>query len=140
MYDYIIIGAGIAGLYTAYKLKQKNANYNILILEREKAIGGRAGSDQFYGSTILSGAGVGRKSKDKRLLNLLKELQIPVHFYTSEIVSSGFKRIDILKAIEHLKIEYEKNPVHTTFKTFAIVFIVESLKQVENVVLRFFVL
>jgi monoamine oxidase len=120
MYDYIIIGAGIAGLYTGYKLKKKNPNYKILILEKEKIIGGRAGSDKFYGSEVLSGAGVGRKSKDKRLLTLLKELQIPVHFYTSKIVSSGFKRIDIMKAINQLKIEYEKNPVHITFKKFAI--------------------
>jgi len=120
LYDYLIIGAGIAGLYTAYKLKKKYPNKKILVLEKEKRIGGRAGSDIFYGTNILSGAGVGRKTKDKRLLKLLKELKIPVQFYTTKIVSIGFKRIDILKTIEQLKMKYEENKVRTSFKNFAI--------------------
>jgi len=120
MYDYIIIGAGIAGLYSAYKIKRKNPNSKILILEKNKSIGGRAGTDIFYGTNVLSGAGVGRKTKDKKLLKLLKVLNIPIHFYTSKVVSKGFKRIDIIKIINQLKIIYKKNPVNTTFKKFAI--------------------
>ena len=119
LYDYIIVGAGIAGLYTAYKLKKKYQKIKILVLEKEKRIGGRAGSDIFYGTNILSGAGIGRKLKDKRLLKLLKELKIPVQFYTTKIVSSGFKRIDILKTINQLRNKYEENQVRTTFKNFA---------------------
>ena len=34
IYDYIIIGAGISGLYTAYQLLKKNKDLNILILEK----------------------------------------------------------------------------------------------------------
>lgn len=119
LYDYLIIGAGIAGLYTVYKLKKKYPNKKIIVLEKEKRIGGRAGSDIFYGTNILSGAGVGRKTKDKRLLKLLKELKIPVEFYSTKIVSIGFKRIDILKTIEQLKMKYEENKVRTSFKHFA---------------------
>jgi len=119
IYDYIIIGAGISGLYTSYKLKKKS-NCKILILEKEKRIGGRIGSEIFYKTNVLIGAGVGRKRRDKKLLKLLKELKIPVQYYTSKINSIGFKRIDIMKIVKQLKLKYEKNPIHTTFKKFAI--------------------
>jgi len=40
-YDYIIIGGGLAGLYVAYKLNQMEPNAKLLILERNRAMGGR---------------------------------------------------------------------------------------------------
>ena len=47
-YDYIIIGAGISGLYTAYLIKKHKANSKILILEANNYIGGRMGTDNFF--------------------------------------------------------------------------------------------
>lgn len=41
IYDYIIIGAGISGLYCNYLLKKKNNNFKILIIESSNRIGGR---------------------------------------------------------------------------------------------------
>ena len=124
VYDYIIVGAGIAGLYTAYKLTRNRKQLKILILEKEKQIGGRAGTDMFYGTKIMSGAGIGRAKKDKTLLRLLKELKIPVRFYTTKINSIGFKRINILKTMNQLKIKYKRSPLsdrrNMTFKKFAI--------------------
>ena len=38
-YDFLIIGAGIVGLSLAYKLKQVNQDYKILIIEKESEIG-----------------------------------------------------------------------------------------------------
>lgn len=38
-YDYIIVGAGIVGLATAYKLQQKYPNKSIAVLEKESSIG-----------------------------------------------------------------------------------------------------
>ena len=67
-YDYIIIGAGIAGLYAAYKIKQMNKNFSILILEKNKQIGGRLGNYLFYGENVVTGAGIGRKNKVKLLI------------------------------------------------------------------------
>ena len=40
-YDYIIVGAGIAGLYTGLKLLKEKPSLNILILEKYNYIGGR---------------------------------------------------------------------------------------------------
>ena len=37
-YDIVIIGAGIVGLGTAYRLSQKNPNLSICILEKEKGV------------------------------------------------------------------------------------------------------
>lgn len=37
-YDYVIIGGGISGLYCRYLLSK----YNVLLLEKENYIGGRA--------------------------------------------------------------------------------------------------
>ena len=44
--EIIIIGAGISGLYAAYKLKTLHPNINITILEQNQ-IGGRMGSQSF---------------------------------------------------------------------------------------------
>ena len=61
-YDYIIIGTGISGLYSAYLIKKKNPTSSILILDKEKKewIGGRTQNEEFYNTTIVTGAGVAR--------------------------------------------------------------------------------
>lgn len=80
-YDVAILGSGIAGLYSAYKIKQWYPTTKIIILERngKAGIGGRAGNVSFQGTDVVTGAGVGRKRKDKLLLRLLQELKIPYH-------------------------------------------------------------
>ena len=68
-YDYIIAGGGLAGLYTAYRLAQTNKHCTILILERNRAMGGRI--DTVHGLE----AGAGRFSnKHHLLLDLIDEL------------------------------------------------------------------
>ena len=47
---------------------------SLIILERDKRnwIGGRIGNEQFYGETVVTGAGIGRKKTDTLLMKLLK--------------------------------------------------------------------
>ena len=72
MYDYIIIGGGIAGLYANYLL---NKDYNGLLLEQNKHFGGRAFEMDFHGTLIKLGAGI-MADHNIHLLALLKELNI----------------------------------------------------------------
>ena len=62
-YDIIIIGSGMAGLYSAYNIKEMSHNTSFLILEKHKKewIGGRASNEMFYGAQVVTGAGVKRK-------------------------------------------------------------------------------
>jgi hypothetical protein len=122
MYDIIIIGGGIAGLYCAYRVLEKKTEYNILILEAESHLGGRAGSIPFHGVNILSGAGVGRKEKDKRLNGLLRDLglsspEFPVKPNYSTTVNPV---CELKKDIMELRRQY-KSKIHgsMTFKEFA---------------------
>jgi len=72
IYDIIILGGGIAGIYTTYKLlqKHKNKNFSILLLESSKNFGGRV----YTGKYGLE-AGAGRFSnKHVHLMKLIKEL------------------------------------------------------------------
>ena len=104
MYDYVIVGGGIAGLYTAYRLSRSKSQVRLVILEKENQIGGRAGNQVFYGANILSGAGIGRKRKDKLLLSLMRKFRIPIRFYIAKRNYVGFKNIDIMKVLDQLKI------------------------------------
>jgi hypothetical protein len=75
VWDYIIIGAGIAGLYAAYRIRQHaDPSARILVLEAGCRIGGRMAMVDFHGVQIEPGAGIGRLEKDTALRGLLDEL------------------------------------------------------------------
>jgi len=78
-YDMIIVGGGISGLYSAYKIKQKYPRKRIAILEKYDYLGGRMGNKLFEGEQVVTGAGVGRKEKDKLLIKLLEEMHVKSH-------------------------------------------------------------
>ena len=67
LYDIIIIGSGMAGLYSAYNIKRTAPDTSFLILEKYKKqwIGGRTSNEMFYGTEIVTGAGIGRFKKGK---------------------------------------------------------------------------
>ena len=114
-YNNIIIGAGIAGLYTAYNIKKIYPNETFIILEQSNRIGGRVGSVNFYGVPISIGAGIGRYEKDILLKKLLKELKISFNKFTvdsqfskvwkthCDTVHYKSKNIENKKKIPHLK-------------------------------------
>tara|TARA_R100000750_G_C2343733_1_gene95360 strand:- start:141 stop:1223 length:1083 start_codon:yes stop_codon:yes gene_type:complete len=69
MYEYIVIGGGIVGLYFALTHPERT-----LVLEKNDRLGGRAISIPFSGVSILPGAGIGIADKDHILLKLMKDL------------------------------------------------------------------
>ena len=85
-YDFIIVGGGIAGLYAAYKIKTMNPNASVIVLEKQhkKWAGGRTGNDNFRGTSIVTGAGIGRKRKDKLLIKLLKDMGVETHEFETK--------------------------------------------------------
>jgi hypothetical protein len=128
-YDIIIIGSGIAGLHSAYNIKKKSPNTSYLILEKnnKQSIGGRINSASFYGTSVLSGAGIGRNDTNPLLKKLMKELNISFQKSTSIIDYSNLlqesDKYDVVKIIEILKKEYNKNTKKyekMTFKEFGI--------------------
>ena len=77
IWDYIIIGAGISGLYAAYRIRQHaEPSTRILVLEAGCRVGGRMAMVDFHGVQIEPGAGIGRLEKDIALRGLLEELGI----------------------------------------------------------------
>jgi protoporphyrinogen oxidase len=62
-YDIIIVGSGMSGLYSAYNIKKTSPKTTFLILEKynKQWLGGRTSNEVFYGTEIVTGAGIGRK-------------------------------------------------------------------------------
>ena len=73
MYDYLIIGAGISGLYTAYRLCKKYPQAKIGILEATSYIGGRLHSIKYDG-LIMDGGGARFNTDQHRIISLIKEV------------------------------------------------------------------
>jgi thioredoxin reductase len=84
IYDYIIIGGGISGLYTGYTLQQKHPHASFLILEKNTELGGRTNNSSFGGTEVMEGAHVGRLEKDHLLYDLVKKLKIPHELFSVE--------------------------------------------------------
>ena len=90
-YDIIIIGSGMSGLYAALTIKKLCPELSYLVLEREELFGGRSYDVRFEKTDVVTGAGIGRKKKDKLLLQLMKDFKIPIkefetqHNYASSI-------------------------------------------------------
>ena len=123
-YDIIIIGSGMSGLYSAYNIKNTSPTTSFLILEKYKKnwIGGRTSNEQFYGTEIVTGAGIGRKSKDKLLYKLLTDLDFRTYEYLIKPHYSKLMTVvDIKKIMNYLRKEYKqyKNQ-NMTFRDFAI--------------------
>ena len=118
IYDYIIIGAGISGLYTAYNIKKKNLDKTFIILEANEYIGGRTLEEKFNNQLVKTGAGVVRIT-DKLLIKLIKELKVD-YFKAKSPINYTFDNIDIIKIITQLKKEFIKTKPRITFKKFAL--------------------
>jgi len=116
-YDYIIIGGGLSGLYTAYNIKKKS-NKTFIILEANNFIGGRTLEEKFNNQLIKTGAGVVRIN-DKLLIKLIKELKVN-YIKSKSSVNYTFDNIDIIKIINQLKKEFKKTKPRVTFKDFAL--------------------
>ena len=88
IYDYIILGGGIAGLYTIYKLSKQYPNKTMLLLEKTNRFGGRVESVQLHPINdpgYIIEAGAGRFSQHHpNLQALIKEFGM-----TSNIVSAS---------------------------------------------------
>ena len=131
-YDIIIIGSGMAGLFSAYNIKKISPNTSFLLLEKYKKqwIGGRASNEMFYGTQVVTGAGVGRKEKDKLLIKLMNDIGVKYTQYDTTInYTKTFTPVDVVKIINKLKTEYNKHPeLHNkTFKDFFIKILGEKL-------------
>lgn len=119
-YDIIIIGTGLSGLYSAMNIKEMSPTTSLLLLEKHNKqwIGGRTSNETFYGTEIVTGAGIGRKSKDHILYGLLQEFNLKSRdFEIDPHYSSLIQPIDIKKVFAKLKQEYK--PHNLTFKEFA---------------------
>jgi len=87
LYDYIIIGGGIAGVYCAYKLSSK---YKVLLLEKEDKLCGRGLMINWHGMDIKIGAGIG-SPENLTLIRLMKELNF---LYVESKGENGFVDLD----------------------------------------------
>jgi hypothetical protein len=115
--DYIIIGGGIAGLYTAWKLEHKHPKSTILILEKNKHLGGRLPMADFMGHHITRGAGIGRFPKDRLLMRLMKKLHMDVKVVTSTMDTVPKIPCKVDKIVEELKLK-QYNRHNDDFETF----------------------
>lgn len=123
-YDVIIVGTGISGLYSAWKIKQTNPKLKFLLLEQYKKqwIGGRTSNETFYDTEVVTGAGIGRKGKDRLLHALLSK---DLHFHLEERVvkpylAPSIEPVDVGKLMDRLRRQYSKvQHRHLTFREFA---------------------
>ena len=128
-YDVVVVGGGIAGLASAYeymkKAKKRGEEKRVAVIEASNRWGGRIGVEMFAGVPVVTGAGVGRAKKDKRLFRLMRELGLNVSANESEIVyhMGNLKEVrsQIKTAIRLLKKEARQmSPAERAKETFSV--------------------
>jgi len=112
-----IIGSGIAGLYLGYQLKKRGIDFDIY--EKNSIIGGRVKVLNFEGFDVNAGAGILTIEKDKRMIQLCRELKIKLVEYTQK-VGYTFEPIDVVKITRLLKRKFKEENLRSqlTFSEF----------------------
>jgi|688.fasta_scaffold00007_203 oxygen-dependent protoporphyrinogen oxidase len=103
LYDFIIVGGGISGLYAAYELKKKG--FKILILEKTAVVGGTWSSFQYKTSVYELGPNTILSNSDE-LLGLIEDLGMEDELLSS-LLSSAKRYI----YHHHKLIELSSNPL-----------------------------
>jgi hypothetical protein len=84
IYDVVIVGGGIAGLYSAYRLLQKKPNTKLLLIEKQSNLGGRIFTYHDEHMTVEGGAG--RFAKGHTYLwELLRELDLETNVVANSV-------------------------------------------------------
>ena len=100
IYDYIIIGSGISGLYLGYLLQNKK----YLILEKNDNIGGRIQQINFHEKIVQLGAGI-IEDHHPNMINLLKKLKIKYNIGYKEYdkLITGYDKKEFNKILDQIK-------------------------------------
>ena len=111
LYDYIIIGSGISGLYLGYLLQNKK----ILILEKDNNIGGRIQKIDFHNNTLQLGAMI-IKNYHTNIIELLQKLKLKYNIFykESDNLIPNYNKDDYNNIIQKLK--NIKNPKSQSMK------------------------
>lgn len=130
IYDYIIVGAGISGLYSAYNLLKENPDFKILILERNRDVGGRIDTQNGLE------AGAGRFHENQPLImGLIRELglsqhMVPIGTYEHFIANKQLHSMEpINKIIDYVIARSRK----TDKKTLKNIIFLDYVKQVLSI-------
>jgi len=118
IFDVIIIGGGIAGMYSCYRWNQLYPNDHILLVEASDKLGGRMETVSFEEIDIPLGSGIGRE-RDFLLRKLLYELGIPVKLIEHNFDYSKEMEPCVVKStFLYLKKMYLTQRKRMTFKDF----------------------
>jgi 2-polyprenyl-6-methoxyphenol hydroxylase-like FAD-dependent oxidoreductase len=116
VWDVLVVGGGIAGMYAAYTLKTARPDLRVCVLERARRFGGRICTTTFRGVDVTVGAGAGRLEKDRLLAKLIADLGLPKPETTTFAVAYAFRPIDVLRALAKVRRAAARSPDDATFR------------------------
>lgn len=105
IYDYIVIGGGVGGLYANWKLNAQGKSG--ILLEKESEVGGRLLEVMFHGHLIKLGAGI-MAEHNTHLLKLLSKLKLKYSTFKSE-TKTLLEPFPMESAISQIKKVYREN-------------------------------
>ena len=135
MYDTIIIGAGISGLYMAYRLSEKNSN--ILLIDKNNYVGGRILTiyDTYNKQKIQYEAGAGRIANvHVNFIKLLEELQLQ-----EQLLEISNERIPVVRGLTYKtrkRLQQEYNTKQKLDIAYLIKKILRNSKKFTDIQLR----
>lgn len=123
VYDYLIIGGGPSGLYCAKRIEdklQRDNDTSIMILEKNRTLGGRTRTVTFHGQRVYTGAGVGRYHKDRILKSLVKQCSGTLWSWHSKICFDFKNPVDTMAIVQSLKSQQDVETIRhkQTFQQF----------------------
>jgi hypothetical protein len=122
MYDVIIVGAGISGLYMAYRLSEKNPN--LLLIDKNNYVGGRILTikDTHKNKSIQYEAGAARIAHiHTNFLDLIEELG-----FKKDLIEIKNEKVPIVGNLTY-KTRHQLKKVYTTSEKLEIPFLIEKI-------------